>query len=1321
MTRRSTNAGCVRTLVTGALAFVVVVVLLLVGWTRTKDFRQGAAGALCAVIAHQTGEQCTLQSLYPTALPLGLVATGLQLTRADGAPIVSVDEVEVRVQLTRAGPRPGAVTLHRPVVTLGFDAQGKLDAFANVAAGDRPMKRLPWERLVVHDANVRLTWPAGAVQVSRLEIDAEQASANITIRAGAWETAGALTANTLVTGPSAVRFERLRLAVPELDLVANGAFTPAGAPQLRVDTEVRGDLDGLTPILWGAARAAEPDFNRLPALHGVVEAEIGVTGSLGDPKVELSALGSGLGVDVAGALVPMVRYRIGELELGAIADRQGAWVQRVRVGFGDGDVFVAGTISREGAIDAHVLGEDVSLATILHDVGAAPTPWVDMRADLDAHVTGAVSPFGLSGPFALAVRELRVGDRPIQDPSASLMLFVPNGTAKGTLEIDRTHLALAETRVQAMRTRGTVDLDLSFIPNGPVSLRASLDHAVLDDLRPLGGAELRGTGTIVGRLYGPPRGLRFDGHGAIDGFSVVGVPWADHLSATIQSPDMRSLVFPVAAAKRGSTDYSGSFLIDCRDPMSLATHIEVPNGRIEDVVGMFVDLEGLTGHLAGVVDLEGPVYDMDGAVTIRTDGLDVYGLKFTGGSGVAYMDTGIFTLDRLQLDRAGDRGGLVARGSVGREYALDLEVLADGLDLATLDWLEATKQPVQGRVSLAGHVGGVLSEPAPEGRISLTGSRYAGRAVDDSTAWFETTDGVMAFSGLLIGETIEVDGTIGLWDDQPYHVDARLLDFPAHALYPVAADGSPVRATASGTVRLDGNFGDDPSPVHLVTSLDDVRIDWAHHALRNTAPWGYEQHGTTFELRNVDLTSGGDAPATAFALAARGDAADLQVTGDGTIDLDLLRAVVPDLQRADGAAAVRLEVARGPDGAAAASVHVDVDASLVRHGSFPGTFEDLSVTVDGTRDGYVLRDGAAGLGGGTVTLAGRIDASDWSPTRFALTAAARDAQIQWIDELPPAIGDAALTFDGPVDALLLSGDVTIDEATFSDRIDWEDWVVEWRDQLLVDAGPLDEAPLFSIDVTIDADRTVRLANNVAEGTASASLRVIGDTARPGLVGEVHVEDGVVYLQDRAFTVDRGDLEFRDPWSWDPELDFDLMTEITSHEQRYRVNYQVHGPFSDWRTTTRSDPQLPQADINALLWFGATAEELEEMGELSQAIAQGVADLVLADLFVSTQVGDIREELPFFVERIEVVTGVNSRGEYSSEPRLLVETRFKDLGDLHLTGELNFVRSDDQYIRLDQRLSDQWSLSGWYATRQRDRQLPIGGAFGLDLRTRWEPK
>ena len=59
----------------------------------------------------------------------------------------------------------------------------------------------------------------------------------------------------------------------------------------------------------------------------------------------------------------------------------------------------------------------------------------------------------------------------------------------------------------------------------------------------------------------------------------------------------------------------------------------------------------------------------------------IWGEMFPTGEAHGYLDEGVFTLDELRVRR--DEGaGITLRGEVGREWALDMELVADGIELA---------------------------------------------------------------------------------------------------------------------------------------------------------------------------------------------------------------------------------------------------------------------------------------------------------------------------------------------------------------------------------------------------------------------------------------------------------------------------------------------------------------------------------------------------------------------------------------------------------------------------------------------------------------
>lgn len=1301
------------------LIFVVLGAIALVGgWVQSDDFEARAIALVEGLVEQATGEVCEIDELTPRFWPPAVEVAGFHLNHHEsGDIIVRADRARAPLVLRDGGLKLGRVTVDGPFIWLHLDEKGKPAEFQLVPPRDpdaprRPLTRLPWSSLQITDGAFRLTFPRGQLDLTDLDVVPVQhaltdLSAELRVRVNDLDESGRLEIAGIELGPEVIEIPPFEFRSRPLILSGYGTVPLQG--DLDLALQLRVPLEEINEALVEPRKA-----------HGQVFADLALQGPPQDPTVTATVLAESLSLELPGVFTPVLGYDFGDVSAAVTATKGGADLHNLTVKLASGTLEAWGHVTPELRLErGHVVGDRVMLRELLMAFDAAPTPWIDMTTDLEVAWEGTLKPLRLEGHFDFLVADLRVGDRPIARPDVELMLDIPKAYARGTILLEKDHVYLSAPTVVGPKTRASFTVDIGFGPRGPLDLQADIHGADLAEFQPLKGVELGGRGRVTGRIWGPFNALQMAGTGDVHDFSVLEIPYADHLVANLVSPDMKSIQLRNARARRGETEYGGYFAFDFKPPMGMDVEVTFePGGRVQDMVGAFIDLPGMKGDLTGTLSLHGPLFDLDGASHLQLANIDLWGEKFDAGEAHGFMDAGLFTLDDVRVWRHDRREGLVLRGSVERSWALNMELFGDGLALERMTRLSGRGLPLTGNVALHAHITNTLFDPSPDGRIAITDVRYNGYPVEDSHLVFQSNDGVADYGAVLFGGAAEADGTLGLWGEQPYAVTVSMRDLPVHLLYPIAWDGSPIRATATGDMTVGGHFGEVWSPVELRARLDEVTLRYRDHELRNRSTWHYAQDGNSWRIQDFGLIGG----PTDFELSATGGEA-LDLSGRGRIDLGLLSAVVPGLEKARGIAAVEL-FATGAAPNVEAVVEVDVTADLLRHSSVPASFEDLTARLRITDDRISVERVSGSLGGGTITGSGTIEAEGWLPRRYDLTAKVKDAQIQWVDSLPPAIGNATLRFDGPYDAALLSGEVTVTDMPFSDRIDWEDWVVEYRDEMLVDPATVyeeEDASWFALNIAIAADRTIRLRNNVAEGIASAQLRVIGDTARPGLVGRVQVDEGLAFLQDREFVIDRGDMLFNDPWTWDPDLDFDLVTDLQNLDQRFRVNYLVFGPFSNWRTETRSDPPLPQADVNALLWFGATTEQLAESGEQFSAVAQGVADMVLTDFFLTNagagELGGAQDLLQ--VDRVDLATGVNARGEYSSEPRLAVEWGLEELGDLDLTWEMNLVRPDDNYVSVEKPFGGAWSLAGWYATQQRDRVLPIGGAYGVDVTWRGE--
>jgi len=675
------------------------------------------------------------------------------------------------------------------------------------------------------------------------------------------------------------------------------------------------------------------------------------------------------------------------------------------------------------------------------------------------------------------------------------------------------------------------------------------------------------------------------------------------------------------------------------------------------------------------------------------------------------MKNGHFTLSELLVQRAGGAEVLYGRGSVGSGYTTNVEIVSDGLRLETLAAVQRSDWPLAGPVVGDLTLGGTLMDMTFEGQVSTSGMSLGDGRVGKSVVRFRPDGARTVFEGTLLGDTVSMSGHYD-WEQDTYGFDGVLTEVPVHWLHPRLSAGDSLRGVMDGQVGVYGGL--DAAPDFGV-DLSRVELYWGAQTLRNAKPWRIDRVGQEIQLRGISLTDQDGL------VVVEGGAVNglLDVRWDGRLALDWLEAMTPDVIRATGIARLRGS-ARGALAEPSIEMEMTVADGLIRSVYFPHTFDELEGVFTLSPSGYAWSDVIGRVGGGELASIGQIDAVDWFPTRYDIDAELRDGEIQYIDWLPPVRGDARMKFDGEVGELLLSGDIDIAQIVFADRIDWEQWVLELRDERLEAAAPEETGDYFAMDIALNAPETGRVRNNVADARLSGDLRVVGTTARPGLTGTVRtLSGGRGYLKDREFEILRGEVRFIDPYTFDPDLDFLLETEVSTGDRDWRVSYMVTGPFSDWQINARSDPPLSQADINALLLFGVTSEALTDGDGVAGGM--GLENVVMlvgeagAPILVEWLVGGLLQG----VDRWDVVTGPSMRGARStdSSPRLLVE---KDVvsWDVTFTGEVNVTDPADTYLGVEKRLAERLFLTTyWLGDESVDN--PTYGAYGLEFKLRWE--
>lgn len=1334
-------------------SLVIVCTLLLVDQVlRTGFVERPAARLLEAGLEVLTGERVVVGTLDLDPLTQGVQINGLIISHVDDSghadPIVTVGAISARVGFPWGGGWIRTLEIERPVVSLHIDEDG-LREFRN-ARISTGRTELPWNRIHLANARLDLDTPVGSILLEGLEAETIAGDeVDITVQTARLR-AGDLDEVARTVSAQRVRLSPNGVVVPQFEIESEHVEV-SGSIDATFGGELKGDLTaGVTLSLLNVLAQEGENFDGLAGIT------VALSGTVREPKADGKAWVRDFEYkDVRRPEKPRV-VKLEWMVADVSWERRRLDLRDAVLDLGDGELELQVQVDLVSqAIQVNGTLVDMDFRKALRQVGGHRNAWTTFQGDGEFVLAGVVNPLRLAGSFALDMSDLDAGSGPPEDPQTKTVLAIPALSLEGAVDISKDGAWVDARQFTAGRTSGSFDAFIGTTTKGPLDLRFKFDPLDLRTIRPLNDLGLYGRGPVSGVLAGPYNGLQLSANGSLRGFELVGLRLADVATIEVKSKDLKTLEFPRFTASLGASKARGQAeIVVSKDPQ-IEVSVEILEGRIGDLVGVGgSSLDWLNGKVAGMFTMTGDPSKPDGEVALEFRDVDVLGESFPAGSLSGWLDAGTMRVGQLSLDRWNGEEGLLVRGSVERDWTSNLAVTGTGFRLARLNALERNKMPVDGSLSLDVVIQGSLIDPEPAGRIALRNTVFSGHEVPSSTIHFEHGEDGIDLKGTVVGTGLTFTGLVPDNPEVLFEIDADLQAFPLHTVYPVAADGTPVKANLTGTAQFTGFPSSDGPVVDVVGRGRALQVGWDRHTLHSIGPWDFASTGRSMQLSGFRMQ--GPGTDISWDLSSDKDGV-LSGNGGGVADADLARMVVDGLTRADGPVGLDIGV-----GGTIRTPEWHVKAALlgvtVQGDWFPHPVEGLTGVVDVFPDSTYFRrldykardkdwlervpllsdnlaalarhDGIHGtIGGGALTLRGGYKATNWRPEQYEIQAELKGGRVQFIEELPPVKGDAIMTFDGPADDALLSGSIDVAEMVLSERITWEEWMLEFSDDLGSDAVIGDGPAAFSMDISLKSDDTIRVQNNVGDLIAGGEMRVVGDTNQPGLVGSVVAKSGGrMHLKEREFEVARAEIHFVDPYAFDPELDLLLNTTVRSREDEYAVTYRVSGTFEDWRAETRSEPNLPQADVNALLLFGMTRAELERYGGLAGALAVEGGDLLASSvLFTGRDDGErgalFRIVDPLRPERLDLVSGVSERGSglVTSELRLLYENELTDVG---LPGSLmileqNISRANDTYLGFEQRLARTLYARTYWGSEQVGRFLDVGGAYGLEMKVRWE--
>jgi translocation and assembly module TamB len=617
------------------------------------------------------------------------------------------------------------------------------------------------------------------------------------------------------------------------------------------------------------------------------------------------------------------------------------------------------------------------------------------------------------------------------------------------------------------------------------------------------------------------------------------------------------------------------------------------------------------------------------------------------------------------------------------EFRLNLS--GRNLDLARFPSLQSSRFTADGVADFTVRLSGTPEQPSIEAHVHLkdlaldkerAGDFYVdavthGRQVDlNAHSDFDK-------AGLTIQGTVGLD--VGLNNDHDFPADLNLAfhHLDVNSLLRVYLPGKITgHSLLDGTLHVRGPLRT-PRDLKAIAELQSFSAEVEPVQLQNVDPIRIEVADQALLIENFHLAGSGT-DFTAHGRAHLAGAKELDIRLDGSVNMTLFQSLNPKIL-ARGTLGVNLN-ASGTLSQPVLQGRLEVKNAAVSHNDFPSGLSGLNGVLLFDRNRIQIESLSGATGGGTVVLTG---SATYQRGVFLLDfgATAQDVRLRY----PPGVSSTAnadIRLTGSTNSALLSGDVVVTKLAVTPGFDFAAYIERSRQTVaLAEADSLKSR--LKLDVHVVTTPELQMQTAVARLSGNADLRVRGTAERPAILGRVEVLEGEFTFNGTKYKLERGDVTFANPAKTQPVIDLQASTRVRD----YDITVQFRGDVSvanGLKVTWQSEPQLPEADVIALLALGRTREESAAAGSSGSFGLGGDASYLLINQALNSTVNSRLQRL-FGASRVKIdPQGLASETSLVRGPQVTVEQQV--VSNLTLTYSTNVSVSNQQIIQVEYNLT-----------------------------------
>ncbi|MDD5761603.1 MAG: translocation/assembly module TamB domain-containing protein [bacterium] len=429
---------------------------------------------------------------------------------------------------------------------------------------------------------------------------------------------------------------------------------------------------------------------------------------------------------------------------------------------------------------------------------------------------------------------------------------------------------------------------------------------------------------------------------------------------------------------------------------------------------------------------------------------------------------------------------------------------------------------------------------------------------------------------------------------------------------------------------------------------------------------------------------------------------EMDIRVDGKMPASAVRLAVPSVfDRLDGTVTLEARITGNLDAPSIVGTG-HLEGGTLSFIGYNQVFEGIRADAVISREKIVFEHFEARSGGGTIDGWGEVPLKMDAGQRLYFSVDFLDVRYPYPDEFRPVVqGHVELL--GPVDDLLVTGDIEVQSARYTKSLRLEKALVDFRKRLF-DVSARREKSAFRVrlDINAIADGTIRIRNNIADAVAKGEFRIVGDTTRVIVLGSFDVVEGTVEFSGNKYEVKRATVDFQDPRRNNPRLDGRAETK----KGNVIVTVTVTGTLEKYEIDLFSDPPLGKNDIVALLSLGVTTQALAgQEGAVGSAAAASIA--------LGPYKGGVEESIRGVVglDRF-AIEPVFSSTTKTFEPRFIVGKSFGDRASVSMATSVG--ASAESTATAEYKLRENIFLQGSWQSATTTQE----GDLGADLKFRY---